>query len=104
MPTVERKSEMGSAVKSLATLILAIATVVPAPAPAATSANADSALGINLDIMSYYDPEQPFLNIMKTTGITQGTPSAWSTRDHSLNETGEEAYLQLDADGYPTTL
>ena len=95
---------MGSAVKSLAFVILAIATAIPAPAPAATSANADSALGINLDIMSYYDPEQPFLNILKTTGITQSNPTAWYTRDRSLNETKEEAYLQLDADGYPTTL
>lgn len=85
-----------------ATLVLATALV--SPARAATAANANSALGINLDIMSYYDPEQPFLNIIKTTGIRQSNPQAWFTRDHSLNETHEEAYLQLDADGYPTTL
>lgn len=91
--------------KSLAVAaILAIAAAVPSRAPAATNDNANTPLGINLDIMSYYDPEQPFLNIMKTTGITQSNPQAWFTRDRSLNETREEAYLQLDADGYPTTL
>lgn len=54
--------------------------------------------------MSYYDPEQPFLNIFKTTGITHSTPTAWSTRTGNMAETNEENYLQLDPDGYPTSL
>lgn len=84
--------------------VLAIALGFSSPAPAATSANANSPLGVNLNFLSYYDPEQPFLNIFKTTGITQSTPTAWSTRSKSMNETHEEASLQLDSDGYPTTL
>lgn len=87
--------------------VLAIAVVASGPAFAASTANAKSPLGINLNILSYYDSEQPFLNIFKTTAITKNTATdvgGWSTRDKSMNETHEEAYLQLDADGYPTTL
>jgi hypothetical protein len=84
--------------------VSAIAALFSGPALAATAANASSPLGINLNYLSYYDPEEPFLNIFKTTGVTQNNPSAWSTRDSSMNETKEEAYLQLDSDGYPTTL
>src|SRR5690242_9391552 len=82
----------------------ALATAFSYPTLAATSANANSPLGINLNNLSYYDPEQPFLNIFKTTGINQGTPRAWSTRSRTMSETQEEAYLQLDSSGYPTTL
>ncbi len=81
-----------------------LALLLAAPAHAATSANASSPLGINLNYLSYYDPEQPFLNIFKTTSITQSSTAGWSTRDASMNETNEEAYLQLDANGYPSTL
>lgn len=73
-------------------------------AQSATASNAKSPLGINLVEMNYYNPEQPFLNIFKTSGVSRSTPSGWST--HSLMDfnTGEAAYLQLDANGYPTTL
>ena len=43
---------------------------LPGYAAAATAANAKSPLGINLMQMNYYNPEQPFLNIFKTTGVT----------------------------------
>lgn len=85
--------------------VVAMAVIFAPPASAATSANANSPLGINLNNLSFYDPEQPFLNIFKTTGInSQGSPRAWSTRSKMMGETQEEAYLQLDSSGYPTTL
>ena len=77
---------------------------LPGNALSATAANAKSPLGINLTQMNYWNPEQPFLNIFKTTGVIRSTPTGWWT--HTVNDfkTGEEAYLQLDANGYPTTL
>jgi len=84
--------------------VFALATAFSCPVPAATSANANTPLGINLNFLSYYDPEQPLLNIFKTTAITQSNPMAWSTRTRIMAETHEEAYLQLDSSGYPTTL
>lgn len=77
---------------------------LPSHAPAATASNAKSPLGINLIEMNYYNPEQPFLNIFKTSGVTRSTPSGWWTHGMSEWDTHEAAYLQLDANGYPTTL
>jgi hypothetical protein len=54
--------------------------------------------------MSYYSAEQPFLNIFKTSGVARSTPTGWSTHSMMDFNTGEAAYLQLDANGYPTTL
>jgi hypothetical protein len=71
---------------------------------AATAANAKSPLGINLIQMNYYSAEQPFLNIFKTAGVTRATPTGWTTHSASNFNTGEGAYLQLDANGYPKTL
>jgi hypothetical protein len=70
----------------------------------ATAANAKSPLGINLNQMNYFNAEQPFLNIFKTTGVTRASPTGWSTHSGGTFDTGEQAYLQLDANGYPTTL
>jgi len=81
-----------------------LAALCSSPVLAATASNATSPLGINLNYLSYYDPEEPFLNIFKTTAVTAGNPSAWSTRDASMNETNEESYLQLDSSGYPASL
>jgi hypothetical protein len=78
--------------------------ILAGSAQAETSANADSPLGINLTGVTYYTPEQPFLNVFKTTGVSKSTPKGWFTYSKSKIDTGEEAYLQLDADGYPTTL
>jgi hypothetical protein len=71
---------------------------------AATPANAGSPLGMNLIQVSYYSPEQPFLDIFKTTGISRATPTGWLTHSDSTWDTREQAYLQLDANGYPKTL
>jgi hypothetical protein len=63
----------------------------------AFAAGAATPLGINLNGVSYYSPEQPFLNIFKTAG-------PWITHSSTQWDTGEEEYIQLDASGYPTTL
>ena len=68
---------------------------VPA-SPVATYANTGSPLGIELNGIFYYSSEQPFLNIMKT--------GSWVTSSTSAYNTGEENLLQLDADGYPTSM
>lgn len=83
---------------------LALAAAFCSAASAATTANAESPLGVNLNRVSYYDPEQPFLNIFKTTGATQATPTGWYTLNAQMGQTNEATYLQLDANGYPTTL
>src|SRR5690349_16600050 len=70
---------------------------ISSSAPAATTANAQSPLGMNLNGVSSYSPEQPFMNIFKTSG-------GWTTHSNTHWDTGEEQYLQLDASGYPTTL
>lgn len=71
---------------------------------AETAANTKSPLGINLSRVSYFSAEQPFLNIFKTSGASQANPKGWVTYSKSKFDTGEESYLQLDANGYPTTL
>ncbi len=77
---------------------------------AATTSNAQSPLGINLLNVNYSAPEQPFLNIFLTSGVAQAIPAQWSggwlTHSTKTNtwDTGEEAYVQVDASGYPTTL
>src|SRR5487761_1516816 len=84
--------------------LLGASLLFSSPAPAATSSNADSPPGINLAGISYYDSEEPFLNIFKTTAITQSTPQGWVSMSATGVSTNEAAYLQLDSDGYPTTL
>ncbi|MDP9008625.1 MAG: cellulose-binding protein [Pseudomonadota bacterium] len=86
---------------ALATLMIAIG--VSSTARAASAANTQSPLGLNLNGVSYYTAEQPFLDIFKTTGVSKSLPG-WTTSSAATFDTGEEAYLQLDAYGYPTTL
>jgi hypothetical protein len=62
----------------------------------ATYANTGSPLGIEPNGIAYYASEQPFLNIMKT--------GSWVTSAGSTYDTDEETLLQLDADGYPTSM
>ena len=83
---------------------LVLASLVCDPARAASAANATSPLAINLFNLNYYSAEQPFLNLFKTTGVSRSSPSGWWTSTVTTFDTGEEAYLQLDANGYPTTL
>jgi hypothetical protein len=93
----------------LASLMLAL--WAPDTAQAASALNANSPLGMNLSGMSYYNAEQPFLNIFRTSGVSQantlnrgGGGFFTHSRAHFVWDTNEEAYLQLDANGYPTTL
>jgi peptidoglycan hydrolase-like protein with peptidoglycan-binding domain len=62
-----------------------------------TAPNANSPLGINLQPIAYWSTEQPFLNIFKSSG-------AWITTNSSTWDTKEESSLQLDSNGYPTSL
>jgi len=80
-------------------LILAILIVLPAPneARAATSFNAQSAMGMNLEAVTYYTTEQPFINSFATS---QG----WITHSNATWDTNEERYINLDANGWPITL
>lgn len=88
----------------LAGIAVLLAGLLSAPAAASTAANVKSPLGVNLNGVTYYTAEQPFLNIFKTTGVSQSTPGGWVTGSTHVYDTKEEAYLRLDANGYPTTL
>lgn len=82
----------------LASLVaLMAAALISWPAQAATSANSQSPLGVNLQGVSYYSSEMPFLNIFK-----MGT--GWFTQSAGTFDTGEEQYIDLDSDGYPLSL
>jgi hypothetical protein len=64
---------------------------------AATPANAVSPLGTNLNSVSYWSSEQPFLNIFKTGG-------GWITQTFTTWDTLEGNNIPLDSNGYPTRL
>ena len=85
-------------------LCLLLVSLSLSGARAETASNARSPLGINLNGVTYYSAEQPFLNIFKTSGVSQSTPAGWTTGSNSTYNTHEEPYLQLDANGYPITL
>lgn len=87
----------------LASLLLAFSPV--AQVSGATAANAQSPVGMNLWNVRY-SSAQPFLNLFKTSAVAPGCTSGWITHDTRTGvwDTGEEAYLQCDANGYPITL
>jgi hypothetical protein len=66
-------------------------------ATAATSQNSTSPLGMNLAGINYYSPEMPFIDNFKSSG-------SWITQSSSTWDTDEEAYLNLDSNGWPITL
>lgn len=68
-----------------------------AAAAATPPSNARSPLGINLEFVSYRSSQQPFLDIFKTN-------SGFVTQDAAGQDTHEEKFLNLDADGWPVTL
>ncbi len=83
---------------ALAPALLCLVALVPGGRPAEARP-----LGINLAQVAYYSTEQPFLNIMKSGGADNY--SGWATATTSgAHDTGEEAYLQVDSNGYPTSL
>lgn len=62
-------------------------------------------LGINLDGPQYYGTELPFINVMKSGGVSSAYNVGWLTATNgNFPDTSEEAYLQVDSDGYPTSL
>ena len=72
-------------------------------------------LGLNVASFSYYTNNFPFANLFKSAGYSStsgylGIPSAnfqWGTHVGSPSpggDTGEEAFIPLDSDGYPTAL
>jgi hypothetical protein len=82
---------------SIVLTALILSVMCSTRASAATTYNAQSALGTNLEGISYWSSEQPFLNIFANAG-------AWITHSSSTWDTGEEQYLNLDANGWPITL
>jgi hypothetical protein len=60
-------------------------------------------VGINLTGVSEFSPEQPFLNIFKSSSQSN-TINGWLTSSSSALQTNEEGYLQVDSDGYVTSL
>jgi hypothetical protein len=74
--------------------------------PIATARKAANPLGVNLTAVAYWSSELPFLNLLKSAGVSSSVSSetGWYTSNSNTWETNEEAYLQLDADGYPTSL
>ena len=81
-------------------LILAILLVVTGNAVAAV--NDRSPAGVNLTKTAINSPEQPFMNLMKMSG--DGNGNAWFTANSTGSDTAEEAYMPLDAYGYPTSM
>jgi hypothetical protein len=88
----------------LSVAVVAVVCAAYGNSRAATAANHQSPLGMNLNVVNYYNAEQPFLNLFKTSGVSLATPKGWVTHSPATWDTGEEGYLQLDANGYPTTL
>jgi hypothetical protein len=86
--------------------IVPVTPVAPVANSALTGLTAANPLGINLAAVAYYSPEQPFLNILKSGGTSSaiGNVNGWYTATSSTFDTQEEAYLQLDSDGYPISL
>ena len=99
-----RRYLINFSVAGLAAFVLALCA--SGSATAATAANAQSPLGMNLVNINYYTDEQPFLNILKTAALSPTDSSGWVTHNSKGGafNTNESAYLQLDANGYPTTM
>ncbi len=77
-------------------LMFAMLSACAAAGAAATTSMPKSPLGMNLAPVTYFSSEQPFINILKTA-------DGWTTHGDAW-DTGEERYLNLDADGYPLSL
>jgi hypothetical protein len=93
---------MGSArtkhlMKGFAVTTLMLGICASGAGGAATTYNANSPMGINLAQVSYWSPEQPSLDIIKTSG-------GLYTHNNNYQETNEEQYLNVDANGWPMTL
>lgn len=83
----------------------------------AASGSANLLMGANQQTIGYFDPSRPFLNIFKSSGsspgfgvidgsagLAQGLASPWLTETSGQSITKEMGYLQLDANGYVTSM
>jgi hypothetical protein len=61
-------------------------------------------VGVNLFGPSPYAIEFPFLNLMKSAGAGNYPTLPWRTSTNSTLDTHEQPYLQVDSDGYVTSL
>lgn len=73
-------------------------------------------LGFNTSNITYYEPQQPFINLFHSGGqsannlLIPGAQGAgtvlggWITQNGGGTGTKEEGAMQLDADGYPTSM
>lgn len=63
----------------------------------ATDFNNASPIGVNLQQVSYWTSEQPFLNAFKTAG-------GWTPHTETIWDTKEGEFLDLDSSGWPKSL
>ena len=88
-------------------LTLALSPIAYALSLAANSLNYKTSLtyiGSNASGLSYYDIAQPFLNLLKNSG-TNLLFSSWNTTvGATVTSTAEEQFLQVDSNGYVTSL
>ncbi len=84
-------------VVTAALLAIGLLWILATSANAATSQNSASPLGTNLNGISYFSPEMPFIDNFKSNG-------SWITQAPSVWDTQEEQYLNLDSNGWPITL
>ena len=95
-------------VRFLATLILFLAALILSVS--VSPGWATSPVGMNLSGVAYWSSEQPFLNIFKTAftygGTAAGPTVGWLTQSTNSGawDTGEEQYLKVDSNGWPTSL
>ena len=73
------------------TMLIVCAHVALVPAAAQTP------LGTNLSAVTYFSPEQPFLNILKTGG-------GWAGAAAGIRYDQSQGVFTLDANGYPTSM
>jgi hypothetical protein len=79
--------------------VIVISFVGVPPVRSIAQSSKPSPIGINLSGISYYSPEQPFLNIFKTASL-------WITGSYKNGQwdTGEQSKLALDVNGWPTSV
>jgi hypothetical protein len=91
-----------STVEAIATASGSTQSAVGTAAYVIAPANANY-VGMNLAGVSYFASERPFLNLFKGCG-SNNDQTGWFTGSASSSDTHEPAYLQLDSDGYATSL
>ena len=88
----DRARRSGSMLRIIVALLLS-----PAWTSGANLPNAQSPMGINLEAVTYYSTEFPFINDFLNA-------SQWITHSDTFFDTKEEQYANLDANGWPITL